>query len=186
MFSVASVDAYLADANPSRSYDGIIAREVGTAFSAMVAGRKNPIFLLALKGKVDEFHHHFSGSEQNDSHEFLMYLLAWLHVAAARLNSKSSIITILFLGMHKHMISCGNCQHEFVSFEPFAVLSLAFPVSGNSTLKRLLNNYHEDTVTTYIYPQCSKEGESFRKTIIQKMPPILVLHLNRFEYAISA
>ena len=45
----------------------------------MVVGRKNPVSLLALKGKVDEFHHQFPGSEQNDSHEFLMYLLAWLH-----------------------------------------------------------------------------------------------------------
>ena len=73
-----------------------------------------------------------------------------------------------------------------VSFEPFTVLSLAPPASGNSTLKRLLHNYYEDTVITYKCPQCSKEGESFRKTIIQKMPPILVLHLNWFEYAISA
>ena len=45
----------------------------------MVAGRKNPVSLLALKSKVGEFHHQFSGSEQNDSHEFLTYLLAWLH-----------------------------------------------------------------------------------------------------------
>ena len=87
--------------------------------------------------------------------------------------------------MHKHVISCGNCQHESVSFEPFTVLSLVLPVNGNSMLKRLLHNYYEDTVITYKCPQCSKEGESFRKTIIQKMPSILVLHLNRFEYAIS-
>ena len=32
---------------------------------------ENPVSLLALKGKVGEFHHLFSGSEQNDSHEFL-------------------------------------------------------------------------------------------------------------------
>ena len=88
--------------------------------------------------------------------------------------------------MHKHVISCGNCQHESVSFEPFTVLSLVLPVSGTSTLKRLLHNYYEDTVITYKCPQCSKEGESYRKSAIQKMPPILVLHLNRFEYAISA
>ena len=73
-----------------------------------------------------------------------------------------------------------------LSFEPFTVLSLVLPVSGNSMLKRLLHNYYEDTVITYKCPQCSKEGESFRKTIIQKMPPILIIHLNRFEYAISA
>ena len=29
------------DVNPSSSYDGTIAGEVGAAFSAMVAGRKN-------------------------------------------------------------------------------------------------------------------------------------------------
>ena len=72
-------DAYLVDVNPSNSYDGTIAGEVGAAFSAMVAGRKNPVSLLALKSKVGEFHHQFSGSEQNDSHEFLTYLFAWLH-----------------------------------------------------------------------------------------------------------
>ena len=52
-------------------------------------------------------------------------------------------------------------------------------------MKRLLHNYHEDTFITYKWPQCSKEGETFKKTIIQKMPPMLVLHLNQFKYAIS-
>ena len=97
-----------------------------------------------------------------------------------------SIVTILFQGMHKHVIFCGNCLHETGSFEPFTVLSLALPISRNSMLKRLLHNYNQDTFITYKCPQCSKEGESFKKTIIQKMPPILVLHLNQFEYAISA
>ena len=199
-------NAFLVDVNPSNPYDGTIPGEVGAAFSAMVAGRKNPVSLLALKGKFGEFHHQFSGSEQNDSHEFLMYLLAWLHkdlrggslpacldgglashhLAALGSNREPSIITILFQGMHKHVNSCGNYQHESVLFESFTVLSLTLPVSGNSTLKRLLHNYYEDTVITYKCPQCSKEGESFRKTIIQKMPLMLVLHLNRFECAISA
>ena len=161
-------DAHLVDVNPSSSYDGTFAGEVGAAFSAMVAGRKNPVSLLALMSKVGEFHHQFSGSEQNDSHEFLTYLLAWLHkdlrrgsvpaclgggltshhMAASGSNSEPPTITILFQGMHKHLISCGNCQYESVSFEPFTVLSLALPVSGNSMLKRLLHNYYEDTVIT--------------------------------------
>ena len=38
-------DAYLVDVNPSNSYDGTIAGEVGAAFSAMVVGRKNPVSL---------------------------------------------------------------------------------------------------------------------------------------------
>ena len=109
------------DVNSSNSYHGIIAGEVGPAFSTVVVGRKNPVFLLALKSNVGEFHHQFSGSEQNDSHEFLTYMLAWLHkdlrgdslpaclggslifhhVAAPGSNSKPSIIIIFFQGMHK-------------------------------------------------------------------------------------
>ena len=127
-------DAYLVDVNPSSSNDGTIAGEVGAAFSVVVAGRKNPVSLLALKSKIGEFHHQFSGSEQNDSHEFLTYLLAWLHedlrggslpaclgggltshhVAASGSNNEPSIITLLFQELHKHVISCGNCQHESV------------------------------------------------------------------------
>ena len=45
-------DAYLVEVNPSSSSDGTIAGEMGAAFSAVVAGRKNPVSLLALKGKV--------------------------------------------------------------------------------------------------------------------------------------
>ena len=93
----------------------------------------------------------------------------------------TNFFIFIFLFFFSIVISCGNCQHESVSFEPFTILSLALPVSGNSTLKRWLHNYYEDTFITYKCPQCSKEGESFRKTTIQKMPPILVLHLNRFE-----
>ena len=109
-------DAYLVDVNPSSSCDGTIVGEVGAPFSTMVTDRKNPVSLLALKSKVGEFHHQFFGSEQNDSHEFLTYLVAWLHedlrggsvpaclgsgltshdMAAAGSNSKPAIITILF------------------------------------------------------------------------------------------
>ena len=102
----------------------------------------------------------------------VLHLITWQQQG----RTANSVVTILFQGMHKHVISCGNCQHESASFEPSTVLSLALPVSGNSTLKRLLHNYYEDTVITYKSPQCS-----FKKTVIQKMPSILVLHLNRFE-----
>ena len=52
------------DANPSSSYDGTIVGEVGDAFSAMVAGKKSPVSLLALKSKVGELHHQFSRSDR--------------------------------------------------------------------------------------------------------------------------
>ena len=63
----------------------------------MVAGRKNPVSLLALKGKVGEFHHQFSGSEQNDSHELLVYLLAWLHKDLREVVCLPALMVVLHL-----------------------------------------------------------------------------------------
>ena len=84
---------------------------------------------MALKSKVGEFHHQFSGSEQNDSHEFLTYLFAWLHedlrggslpaclpaclpwwwsyissCGSIRAKQRTLITTILFQGMHQYVI----------------------------------------------------------------------------------
>ena len=45
----------------------------------MLAGRRSPLSVMALKIKVGELCHQFSGCEQQDSHEFLMYLFIWMH-----------------------------------------------------------------------------------------------------------
>ena len=101
-------DAYLVDVNPSSSYDDTIAGEMGAAFSAMVAGRKNPVSLLALKSKVGEFHHQFSGSEQNDFHEFLTYLLAWLHEDLRR----GRLPACLGGGLTSHHVAASGSKSE--------------------------------------------------------------------------
>ena len=101
-------DAYLVDVNPSSSCDGTIAGEVRAAFSAMVAGRKNAVSLLALKGKVGEFHHQVSGSEQNDSHELLMYLLAWLHEDFRG----GSLLACLGGGLTSHHVAAAGSNSE--------------------------------------------------------------------------
>ena len=45
----------------------------------MLTGRRSHLSLMALKSKVGELCHQFSGCEQQDSHKFLMYLFTWMH-----------------------------------------------------------------------------------------------------------
>ena len=101
-------DAYFVVVNPSSSYVGTIIGEVGAAFSAMVAGRMNPVSLFALKSKVGEFHQQFSGSEQNDSHEFLTYLLAWLQEDL----SEGSLPACLGGGLSSHHVAASGLNSE--------------------------------------------------------------------------
>ena len=201
-----TMGAHLENINPSSSYGGTVAREVGTAFKLLTTGKKGPVSLQLLKNRVGALHLPFSGSEQNDSHEFLMFLLTWLHedlrgaglsalqgcsdisqqlTIAEKLTSELSIISLLFEGEHRHINTCNTCQHESILLEPFTVLSLSFSSSGDYELADLIRNYYKACSIDFRCPGCSAV-KSTRKTSIHRLPRILVLHLNRFEYNISA
>ena len=53
------------------SSSGTVANEMGAVFSAMLTGRRSPLSLMALKSKVGELCHQFSGCEQQDSQSSL-------------------------------------------------------------------------------------------------------------------
>ena len=72
-------DAHLEEVTSPVSSGGNVANEVGAIFSEMLIGRRSPLSLMALKSRVGELCHQFSGSEQQDSHEFLIYLFTWMH-----------------------------------------------------------------------------------------------------------
>ena len=72
-------DAHLEEVISPVSSGGTVANEVGAIFSAMLTGRRSPLSLMALKSKVRELCHQFSGCKQQDSHELLMYLFTWMH-----------------------------------------------------------------------------------------------------------
>ena len=71
--------AHLEEVTSLISSGGTVANEVGAIVSAMLTGKRSPLSLMALKSKVGELCHQFSGCEQQDSHEFVMYLFTWMH-----------------------------------------------------------------------------------------------------------
>ena len=108
------------------------------------------------------------------------------HLTTIGIASELSIISLLFQGEHRHVITCNNCHHESTSLEPFTILSLSLPATGNCTLAVLLQAYYEVCCIDYNCSRCNRGGKSSRKTTIQRLPPMLLLHLNCFEYNISA
>ena len=147
----------------------------------------------------------FLGCEQQDFHEFLLYLFTWMHEElrgrglsalescgytlrhlTEELTSEHSVISLLFQGEHRHVITCGNCHHKSMTLELFTILSLSLPASGKCTLANLLENNYKKSSIDYNCPKCNKGGKCVRRIFIQRLPPILILHLNHFEYDISA
>ena len=196
----------LANINPLSSYGGVVAKEVGAALKAMITVRRGPISLISLKNKVGELHHQFLGCKQHDSHEFLVFLLTWLHedlmggglstlrssgclsqvYSLEQPTGECSAISLLFQGEYGHTIICGSCHYESESQEPFTVLSLSIPSSGKCTLTNLIEKFFRNCSIEYCCPVCAKNGPSIRRTLIKKLPPNLMIHLNHFEYNTSA
>ena len=83
------------------------------------------------------------------------------------------------------MIACENCHHKSMTLEPFTILSLSL-ASGKCTLANLLEYYHKECSIDCNCPKCNKGGKCVRRIFIQRLPPIVILHLNCFEYNISA
>ena len=102
------------------------------------------------------------------------------------LTSKHSVISLLFQGEHRHVIACGNCHHKSITLELFIILCLSLPASRKCALTNLLENCYKECSIDCNCPKSNKGGKCVHKIFIQRLPPILILHLNRFEYSISA
>ena len=192
-------DAHLEEVTSPVSSGGTVANEVGAILSALLIGRRSPLSLMALKSKVGELCQPFSGCEQQDSHEFLMYLFTWMHEElrgrglsalescgytfrhlTEELTSEHSVIRLLFQGEHRHVIACGNCHHKSMTS-----LSCPFLLVGSAHWQICWRTIIRSAVLTIIVPSATG-GKCVCRIFIQRLPPILILHLNRFEYNISS
>ena len=189
-------EAYLKDIHPESKYDGKLAGEVSAALKNM-NDKASPITLACLKNLIGNLYSPFEGYGQKDAHEFLIKLIellcedlgrgttATLHYppdsSLIREDNKEvpKIIEIL-QGMQTYTISCKNCPYISSTLETFNVLSLS-PTSANENIEKLLKSAYGDTHIDYTCPNCDKQNSATQKKEIKKLPPILIIHLNRFS-----
>ena len=58
-------------------------------------------------------------------------------------------------------------------------------MSGEGSLVELLHHHYKENTIEYRCPSCKTKSNSTQKIEIWHLPPILVLHLNRFEYNVT-
>ena len=156
---------------------GETAKQLGVVFRALHSGQTQPINIEGFKMAIDNIHRQFNGYGQHDSHEFLIMLLDWLHrdlgtktswdlsdcIAGRNLLKQKSIISSLFFGQHRVVISCSICHKKSISFEPFSVITLSFAVSGEGSLVELLHHHYKENTIEYRCPSCKTKSNSTQK-----------------------
>ncbi|XP_052786625.1 ubiquitin carboxyl-terminal hydrolase 8-like [Mya arenaria] len=153
----------------------------------------------------------FAGYEQQDSQEFLTFLMDGLHEGLNKVKSRpkipeqnndnlpdmkaaelawrdhklhnESIIVELFQGQLKSSLMCLGCKNQSVTFQAFMYLSLPLPSSTRCTLADCLRQFSaEEKLTDRPCPKCKSSRSSMKKIEIWKLPHILLIAFNRFVY----
>ena len=162
----------------------------------------------------------FSGYNQQDAHEFMRFLLNELHEEINKADVKdplsprdnetlqeayeryltweNSIISELFSGMLRSVVSCSVCRHRSIVYLPF--MDLALPIPESKKYQSISHDTptqpavkldacmkvftREETLDEEERPYCNKcenITKSTKQLSIAKLPKFLVIQLKRFS-----
>lgn len=161
----------------------------------------------SFKTAIGKLERKYDTGTQQDSHEFLIHLLEFIHKGIAYeievgikgeilkecdkmmvdcINSWSnyfgkeySIIIDLYYGMFINQIRCLSCTGSTVGYEPFSCLSLE--VVNKSKLEECLHSYFSEHDIQYKCEKCNHEGLNKRETNYWTLPNFITINLKRFN-----
>ncbi|XP_077997082.1 ubiquitin carboxyl-terminal hydrolase 8-like [Glandiceps talaboti] len=155
---------------------GEVAEEFAVLINALWCGHYKSIAPRDFKYTVSKFVPQFAGYEQQDSQEFLLFLLDGLHEDLNRVKQRKyieekdnshledsqaaniswdnhkrlnqSIMVELFQGQFKSTIQCLKCNKTSVTYDVFMYLSLPLPSNSRCTLNDCLRNFTKQEKVT--------------------------------------
>merc|ERR1711871_981083 len=144
-------------------FKGKLANAYAELIKDLWGGKYSACAPVDLKKVISERHQQFAGYQQQDSQEFLNFLLDGLHEDLNRIKKKpyveekdsdgrpeevvaqealenfklrdDSFVVDKFYGQLKSHITCLQCGRESVKFDPISVLSLPIPVKSTKTIE---------------------------------------------------
>ncbi|XP_032671756.1 ubiquitin carboxyl-terminal hydrolase 8-like isoform X2 [Odontomachus brunneus] len=194
-------NSYADDLNTSNDNmtQGQVVEEVAQVIKALWRGQYKSISPHDLKVAVGQYKLQFESYEQQDSHEFLTFLLDWMHNDLKKeskmpiemtnaekewdkaMNSQKSIISDLFFGQLRSTITCSFCKQASTTYETFNSLTMSLSHSNRCTLNDCMEKFVTgQKVIGWKCPKCQTPRDATKKFDFVKLAPIVVIHLNRF------
>ncbi|XP_060069367.1 ubiquitin carboxyl-terminal hydrolase 8-like [Ylistrum balloti] len=210
-------DRYLYDINRDTGPDSSgyqVVDEFVVIVKALWSGQYRNITPRDFKYIVGKYQPMFAGYDQQDSQEFLTFVMDGLNEGLNKVKVKpklpdsdsdklpdiqaaelawrrhcliyQSIIVDLFQGMLRSTLMCLTCRHRSVTFEVFMYLSLPIPSGSRCSLQDCLQEFVKAEKMTgssrWKCPNCRVERDAEKKIDIWKLPPLLIIALNRFVW----
>lgn len=97
----------------------------------------------------------------------------------------NSSIKDIFCGQLRSFVTCRTCGHRSSAYDPFWDLSLPLTSKRKCTIEDCLKNFAGDEILSgndaYYCSKCKKHRKSTKNMSIQRWPPVLCLHIKRFQ-----
>ncbi|GAB7352975.1 hypothetical protein MBLNU459_g3543t1 [Dothideomycetes sp. NU459] len=136
---------------------------------------------IKLTGKSSDPRWRAAGQTQEDSHEFLQYLLGTIEGARGMPKKQ---FDALFRISHKISWTCSSCGKDHIRTDPPG-LSLNLPIprqQGPAPLSSCLDAYHKESNVTIRCEKCKKNLKRTRTFRIDSSPEVLTIQLMRFGF----
>jgi ubiquitin carboxyl-terminal hydrolase 8 len=95
-----------------------------------------------------------------------------------------SIIKNLFGGLSSHTVTCQNCMNKSYNFDIFQILQLCISskcLSLYDCMDELIKNEIIDEKNMILCSFCGHKNRSLKKTMLWKLPKILIIQFKRFK-----
>lgn len=197
------------NSNTKFGSNGELALELSALIRMMMSAQYKSLAPKDFRNAVSRHWPLFSGNDQQDSHEFLVWLFEKLHadvnVSKASteikisedlpihlainkfwnhyLDKNNSIISQLFEGLILQTLTCLHCNKTSNTFEVFSFLSLPIAThrcTVTDCLQMYLKPERMSGDTAFECATCKQKRDADKKIVICKLPKILLIHLKRF------
>lgn len=124
-------------------------------------------------------------SQQMDANEYFNRLFDSIEGRLAK-TPQAQLLKDIFGGKYANqLLGTGEeCSHRRESTEPF--FSISVDINHKSTLQESLKSFTEGEVlggdNKPQCPKCNKNVDTLKRCLMHTLPPILVIHLKRFEF----
>ena len=156
--------------------------------------RKSAISAHGLVQNIRCIGKHFRPGRQEDSHEFIRLLLDNIHEAILKMKgvklsdgkiADTTLIGRIFGGYLKNELRCFKCDYRSQTFNHFLDLSLDIG-KGVGSITDALRTFTKaeklDKGNEWFCEKCKAKVPASKQLVISQPPPVLVVHLKRFNY----
>ncbi len=121
---------------------------------------------------------------QQDAQEFGAQLFDKLKNLLGQCATSKQVFAQTFSGLLRQETTSKSCAHVSQRTEPFEILSLS--VKNKANLQQALELFVEgelmDGENMYLCGQCQARVPAVKRVTLQTLPPVLFIHLKRFEF----